>query len=73
MAKLTVDVSQIIKIIVVLVSIVGGVVGVGDRLYAKKERIACLETEIKEVHKKVDFMYEAFIEAAKHANIGSGK
>lgn len=64
-----IEVSKIIEIVFILAGITGGVVGIGDRLYFSKTDGVAVRQEVREVHKKVDFMYQAFWDAAKQAHV----
>lgn len=76
--KIKLDVSDIWKIILILGGLAGGAITVGDRIYAPKEKVVVIETKVGNIDEKVDRMdkritviYNAFVEAARHARIDS--
>lgn len=55
------------KMIGVAIGLIGGTITIGDRLWADKATVAGIEQKVESIDKKTDFMYRAFLEAAKHA------
>ena len=72
-----ISITELIKVGAILAGVVGGIVGISDRLYAKKSEIEAVKSDVKvvktvqnEMYKRVDYMYQAFLRAAENANIG---
>lgn len=67
--KIKLSVGNIIAIIIGLAGLGGGAITIGDRLYASKESVIIIKGKVDNINEKVNVIYDAFVEAAKHARI----
>ena len=63
------SIGQIVTIILALVGLGGGLLTLGDRIFASKESVAVIRIKVNNIDEKVTVIYNAFMEAARHARL----
>lgn len=66
--------AHIIQMILLVGGILGGIIGIGDRLYAKKETVAVMGVQLINIDKNVAKIWQVFEEYEKiNARKNGGK
>ncbi len=64
---ITIPLADIIKIVLFIIGLGGYIIGVGDRLYAKKAELTDIKLKLAVIEVQTRTVYDAFIKAAEYA------